>query len=512
MVNSMRTIRFRFWLWLIRVIGALVPRRLRADWRQEWEAELRYREELLANWDKLDWRHKLDLLRRSVGAFWDALLLQPRRLEDEMFQDLRFGLQMMMKNPGFTFVAVITLALGIGANTAIFSFVNSLFLRPLPVPDPDRVARLYGEEKRGGKYDTFSYPNYADLRDRSQTIHALAGLRDVAASVDLVAGAESTGGEVVTGDYFQSLGVNSSMGRPLLPEDDQNLGAHPVVVISHAYWGRRLGADKNAVGKKLYINSHPFTVVGVMPEGFKGTYQAFTADFWAPLIMQDQVRPRGSSLDDRGWGWLRGTARLKPGVTLAQAQAELDRLANQLRQEHPAENRDVTAFRLFPASELPEEFRQGASGMLKFFMAVVGLVLLAACANIAGLLLARMTARQREVAVRQSLGATRDRLIRQLLTESLLLSFSGAVAGLIFAGWFADGLMAITPPDFGNFSPAKRLDALVLLFTLAVAVVAGVLCGLFPALRASRSNLVNALKDGGLATSGGSNRDRKSVV
>src|SRR5262245_39471603 len=426
--------------------------------------------------------------------------------------DLRYGARMLLRTPGFTLVAALTLALGIGANTAIFSFVNSLFLRPLAVANPDQVVRLYAEDSGGRKFDVFSYPNYADLRDRNQTLQALAAHGYTDASVGLGAGAEDTSGEVVTGNYFNLLGVNAALGRTLLPEDDLTPRASPVVVISHAFWQSRMGADKNAVGRKLYINGHPFTVVGVMPEGFKGTYQTFTADFWAPMKMQGQVRPGGSSLDDRGWGWLGGTARLKPGVTLAHAQAELDRLANQLRQEHPSENRDVTAFRLFPASELPEEFRQGASGMLKFFMAVVGLVLLAACANIAGLLLARMTARQREVAVRQSLGATRGRLIRQLLTESLLLSFSGAVAGLIFAGWFADGLMAITPPDFGNFSPAKRLDALVLLFTLAVAVVAGVLCGLFPALRASRSNLVNALKDGGLATSGGSNRDRKSVV
>src|SRR5262245_60267976 len=422
--------------------------------------------------------------------------------------DLRYGARMLRRNPGFTLVAALTLGLGIGANTAIFSFVNSLFLRPMAVTNPERVMRLYAEDSRGRKFDVFSYPNYADLRDRSQTLQALAAHSYTDASVGLGAGAEDTAGEVVTGGYFNLLGVNAALGRTLLPEDDLTPGANPVAVISHAFWQSRLGADKNAVGRKLYINGHPFTVVGVMPEGFKGTYHAFGADFWAPLIMQDQVRPRGSSLDDRGWGWLGGTVRLKPGVTLAQAQAELDRLANQLRQEHPAENRDVTAFRLFPASALPEEFRQGASGMLKFFMAVVGLVLLAACANIAGLLLSRMTKRQLEVAVRQSLGATRGRLIRQLLTESLLLAFSGAVAGLIFAVWFANGLMTITPPDFVNFSPAQRLDARVLAFTLAVAVVAGVLCGLFPALRASRSNLVTALKDGGLATSCGRHRSR----
>src|SRR5215475_10426284 len=425
-----------------------------------------------------------------------------------LLQDLRYGARMLWRNPGFTLVAMLTLALGIGANTAIFSFVNLLFLRPMPIANPEQVMRLFAEDSRGPKFDVFSYPNYADLRDRSRTLQALAAHRYTSANVGLGAGAEDTPGEMVTGNYFNLLGVKATLGRALMPEDDMTPGANPVAVISHPFWQSRLGSDKNAVGRKLYINGHPFTVVGVMPEGFKGTYQTSDADFWAPLTMQDQVRPGGSSLDDRGWGWLGGTARLKPGVTLAQAQAELDRLGNQLRQEHPNTSRYLAGFRFFPASALPEEFRQGASGMLKFFMAVVGLALLAACANIAGLLLARMTARQREVAVRQSLGATRGRLIRQLLTESLLLAFSGAVAGLLFAVWLVDGLMTLAPPDFRNFSPSQRLDARVLAFTLAVSVVAGVLCGLFPALRASRSNLVTALKEGGLATSGGRHRSR----
>jgi putative ABC transport system permease protein len=425
-----------------------------------------------------------------------------------LWQDLRYGARMLLRNPGFTLVATLTLGLGIGANTAIFSFVNSLFLRPLAVASPDQVVRLYAEASGGRKFDVFSYPNYADLRDRNQTLQALAAHGYTDASVGLGAGAEDTSGEVVTGNYFNLLGVNAALGRTLLPEDDLTPGASPVVVISHAFWQSRMGADKNAVGRKLYINGHPLTVVGVMPEGFKGTYQAFAADFWAPMKMQGQVRPGGSSLDDRGWGWLGGTARLKPGVTLAQAQAELDRLANQLREENPKENRGVTGFRIYVASALPERFREGASGMLKFLMAVVGLTLLAACANIAGLLLARMAARQREVAVRLSLGATRGRLIRQLLTESLLLAFSGAVAGLLLAVWLVEVLMTLAPSDFGNFSPAQRLDARVLAFTLAVSVVAGVLCGLFPALRASRSNLITALKEGGLATSGGRHRSR----
>jgi len=426
---------------------------------------------------------------------------------DILWRDIRFGLRMLLRNPGFTLVAVITLALGIGANTAIFSFVNSLFLRPLAVRNPEQIIRLYAEDSRGRKFDAFSYANYTYLRDRNQTLQSLACHSYTNASVGLGAGAEDTAGEVVSGNYFNLLGVNAAFGRTLLPEDDLTPGANQVVVISHTLWERRFGADRSAVGRKLYINGHPFTVVGIMPRGFKGTYQAFVADFWAPVMMQGQVRPRGMSLDDRGWGWLSGTARLKPGVTLAQAQAELERLSDRLRQEYPNVNRRA-GFRFYPASTLPEQFREGASGMVKFLMAIVGLVLLAVCANIAGLLLARMTARQREVAVRQSLGASRGRLIRQWLTESLLLTFSGAVVGLIFAVWFADSLMTLTPPDFSNFSPGVQVDVRVLTFTLAVSVVASMLCGLFPALRASRSDLVLALKEGGLATAGGRHRSR----
>src|SRR5262245_3534914 len=208
-------------------------------------------------------------------------------------QDLRYGARMLGRNPGFTLVAALTLGLGIGANTAIFSFVNSLFLQPLAVTNPEQVMRLYAEDARGRKFDVFSYPNYADLRDRSQTLEALAAHSYVAASVGLGDRAENSEGELVTGNYFNLLGVPATRGRALLPADDLTPGAHPVVVVSHAFWQRRLGADGGAVGRKLYINGHPFTLVGVMPEGFKGTYQAFNADFWAPLMVHEQVRPRG---------------------------------------------------------------------------------------------------------------------------------------------------------------------------------------------------------------------------
>jgi len=238
--------RVRLHLWLIALVGVIVPRRLRADWRQEWEAELRCREALLAEWERLDWRNKLDLLRRSLGAFWDALLLQPRRLEDEMFQDLRFGLQMMLKNPGFTFVAVITLALGIGANTAIFSVVNAALLRPLPYPQPEQLV-LIEERNRSMTGMSVSYPNFLDYREQNQVCERMAAFRW--RGMDLTGGnePERLSGLEVSAGFFETLGVSPIHGRTIRSEEDRE-GAQPVVVIGHDLWARRFNSDPNLVG------------------------------------------------------------------------------------------------------------------------------------------------------------------------------------------------------------------------------------------------------------------------
>jgi predicted permease len=429
-----------------------------------------------------------------------------------LLQDLRYGARMLLKSPAFTLVTILALALGIGANTAIFSFVNALFLRPLPVPNPDRVVRLYAEE--GRRFDTFSYANYADLRDRSAAFAGLAAHQYADVNLGTGGEAENRQGELVTGNYFSVLGVNAALGRTLSPEDDVTAGAHPVAVISHGLWRSRFGANPNAVGAKLYLNGHPFTVIGVMPEAFKGTYQAFDADFWAPMKMHEQVRPRGLSLDQRGWGWLNGTGRLKPDVTREQAQADLNRIAAQLRQEHARANQNLKQFELFAASALPEEFRQSAAGMLGFFMAVVGLVLLVACANVASVLLSRVLARRQELAIRQSLGATRGRLMRQWLTESLLLALLGGAAGLLVAQWAGDALMTLAPPDYEAFSPARQLDVRVLGFAFLVSALTGVCCGLLPALRAGKLNVISALKEEGATAAGsaGSSRLRQAFI
>src|SRR5262245_42436830 len=272
---------FRFWLWLIRLIGVIVPRRLRAGWRMEWEAELWRREAMLAEWDRLDWRAKLDLLRRSTSAFWDAVWLQPKRLEDEMFQDLRFGVRMLLKSKGFTLVAALTLALGIGANSAIFSVVNAVLLQPLRLKDADRIVNVHTYTPRDLRAVGFSYPDYVDLRNMSAAtvdLFAATGINLVLGPVlertpgtsgaergaTVESEAEELRGLLASGTYFSALGGKALLGRLLTVEDDRAPGAHPVVVLSHGFWQRRFGASHDVVGQTILLYTRYFNVVGVV--------------------------------------------------------------------------------------------------------------------------------------------------------------------------------------------------------------------------------------------------------
>src|SRR5215510_11074203 len=270
MTDSTQTTRFRLGRWLIRFIGVTVPRRFRDRFRQEWEAELEYREALLARWRRLDWRNKLELLRRSSGAFWDALLLQPRRLEDEMFQDLRFGVRMLLKNPGFTVVAGLTLALGIGVNTALFTLFNAVALRPLPVKDAHSIVKVYRKElgkssrEVSGQLSMFSYSEYIGYRDNTQVFSGLTAYADTSLTLG-GAEAEAIKGLLVAENYFSVLGAGVTLGRVFAPEECQTPGASPVVVLSHRFWQRRFGADASLIGKTIILNRQPFTVVGSRP-------------------------------------------------------------------------------------------------------------------------------------------------------------------------------------------------------------------------------------------------------
>jgi predicted permease len=413
-----------------------------------------------------------------------------------LWQDVRFGFRILFKSPAFTIVAALSLALGIGANTAVFSIINAALLKPLPVEEPESLVSLFTTDaKNPGNLPT-SHLNYVDYRDQNQVFSSL--LAYTFAQVSLTKGEtpEPVFGLVVSGNYFDLLGVKPALGRAFLPEEDKTPGASPVVVLSHGLWQRSFGGDTNLVGKTISLNRHDFTVVGIVPEGFTGTDLGPGPDLWVPMMMHDQAQPGFDWYNERRGLFLNLIGRLKPGVTLQQAQASLKMFAGQLAQSFPKDNegRSAKIVPLLQARIDPDGSGQLllASGVM---MAVVALVLLIACANIANLLLARASARRKEIAMRLALGAGRVRLIRQLLTESLVLSLVGGVVGFLVALWARDLLRSFDPVGGGpNAPPIATLNFRVLGFTLLVSLLSGVIFGLAPALQASKPDLVLTLK------------------
>jgi putative ABC transport system permease protein len=486
------------WLWLIRVIGVIVPRRLRADWRQEWEAELRYRESLLAEWDNLNRKTKFDLLWHSLGAFMDALWLQPRRWEDAMVQDIRYAVRILVKNPGFTLMVVFTLALGIGVNTAIFTLFNSQ-LRPLSIEDPDAVVRLEYRERQKGS--NFSFPDYVFFRDQTQIFSGLVACSEdkfLIGSQTAAAEVEEVEGEFVSDNYFSVLGVNPIHGRTFTAEDNGAPGREPVVVLSHQLWQRRFGGDPNIVGQKLLLNSKPFVVIGVMGRSFAGIPDPDTR-LWLPLTMRAEmltVYRTGIAADKRNWfgsrgcQWLEVYGRLKPGVTMKEAQAETKVLMSQLARAWPEIAPDA-GVEMGPA----QRREKGHWQMMAIVMSATGIVLLIACSNITNLLLARATRRQKEIGIRLCLGATRRRVMRQLLTESLALAGLGGVAGLLVSRWCLQAVDFLWGEVIDNRAVNLSPDSRVLAFTFIASLLSGILSGLAPALRATRPDLIAITKD-----------------
>jgi predicted permease len=542
---------FRFWLWLIRVIGVIVPRRLRADWRREWEAELRHREELLAEWDRLDSSHKLDLLRRSTSAFWDALWLQPKRLEDEMFQDLRFGVRMMFKSKGFTIVAALSLALGIGANTALFSVVDAVLLRTLPVAEPERLVLF--EWQAGLPYRTngmsgtsfvpgppgtkghslFRYDVFEKMRQARAAapegplsdLFAFAPIREVNAVVGDQA--EVINGQAVSGGYYAGLRAQPILGRAITDEDDR-AGAAPVVVLSHQFWQERFDANPAVIGHQIKLNKQSFTIIGVTSPAFIGTLQVgYYPAVTVPVACEPLLRSENSRLgtaNEPGVWWLDLMGRLKPGATYEQARESLNgafqaaalevmpppRKANEPAQLNP---KDYPRLIAQSGSRGMLDDRKWYSGAIYGLFIVVALVLLIACANVANLLLARSALRGPEISVRLAVGAGRWRLVRQLLTESMLLAALGGAVGALFALWGKSALVALTDKDTG-FLPSGvdlSLNWRVLAFTFAVSLLTGALFGLAPAWRATSQDLSTALKQS-RRTTGAVSRLSKGLI
>ena len=417
-----------------------------------------------------------------------------------VIHDLRQALRSLVTAPVLTFAAALSLGLGIGANTTVFTWVQAVLLRPIPGAIDTGAVRVAAMENRDGQSRSWSYPNYRDYRDRATLVDVVAQ-DDVAMSVAVEGRAERAYGGMVSGNYFQFMGVQPALGRLIGPEDDRTSGAHPVAVLSHAYWQRRFGGAANIVGAQVTINNTPMTVIGVAADGFMGSFLGISTALWVPMAMQPQMQ--GSDrLEARGSGWMQVYTRYRASASPEQAQAEAAAVMSQLANEHPR-SFDGWRLRLVQPWEAPFGAPQVLAPILGVLSIVVALVLLIACANVANLLLSRAVGRRREVAIRLSLGASRWRLVQQLLTESLLLSAIAGVIGTALAYWTAGVLMAFAPPTDMPIDFGLRVDAWTILYASAVSLVTGIVFGLAPAWQASRPNTVHALKEEAGRGSGG---------
>lgn len=543
--------RFRPHLWFVSVVSRIVPRRFRSDWMQEWEAELSHRESLLEEWRRLDAKTRRHLFRQSLASFWDALAMQPRRLEEEFVQDLRFGIRMLLRNKGVTAVALISLALGIGANTALFSVFDAMMLRKLPVQAPEQLVLFnwtYPEDAdfKGGltfdgtlrdpesglaTWDSFSYRTFEQFRTANQTLSDLfAFARIYRINVVANGSGEIGDGEYVSGSYFGALGMKPALGRWITADDDM-VSAAPIAVISHKYWKQRFGLDSAVIGENVIVNHVSLTIVGVAPPEFTGTLQVNDSpDLYIPIAMEPAVSGKNSVRASSGaassspdvtdlkqpsqW-WLQIMGRMKPGATIEKVRANFEGAFNQAAAEVGGDYKgrfEAPRLQLKSGSKGLYFTRDGFAEPLMILTLIVGLVLLIACANVANLLLARMAVRQRECATRLALGATRLRLIRQLLTESVLLASIGGLLGVAIAYWGKDLLLLRGPWTQPTSEIGVSMNLRVLGFALAVSVLTGLLFGLAPAIQAMRRDLKSGIPEQARTMSPKRSRLSKSLV
>ncbi len=436
----------------------------------------------------------------NLGRFKDvAYEIRGGGMLEILWQDLRYGVKILWKNPGFTSVAVLTLALGIGANSTIFSFVNGILLRPLPYERPERLVLLNETVPRRGITSMgVSFPNFLDWREQNNVFEDIAAYDDRSFTLAGTGEPEQATGGIISSGLFEILGVAPILGRTFRPEEDRP-NNDTVVILSHGLWQRRFGSNPAIIGQSITINNRPRTVVGVMPPGFKFPD---VADLWVPMALDTTMWTR----NDHG---LSAIARLKDGVTLEQARSEMVAVARHIEEQNPVTNEGLSLDVLNLRQALVGDYRQA----LLILLGVVGFVLLIACANVANLLLARTSARQKEMAIRAALGASRWRVIRQLITESLLLGVMGGGLGLVLAVWGLDLLLAAVPIEF-PFWMKFNLDGRVLGFTTAVSLLTGIIFGVAPALQASKVDLNETLKEGGRSgtTDAGRRRLRSLLV
>ena len=425
-----------------------------------------------------------------------------------LLQDLKHGLRMLIKNPGFTAVAVLTLALGIGANSTIFSWINSTLLNPIPgVTHTSEMFAL----SRGGtarSAPSFSYLDYVDLRDRNRSFSSLMA-SDIR-PMDLTGAGrpERVWGTLATANYFDVLGVRPILGRGFLPGEEQKPGGAPVVVISYRLWQTHFGAEPSILGRTVDVNHHPFSIVGIAPPAFQGSQTGLRSDLWIPMMMEEQVVSGGDRLDRRSSDWLELLGRLAPGISPQRAQQEINLLMQQIVEQYPDSHQSRNDVTLHPLWRAPHGANAYFYILLPMLMAIAGVVLLLACANVANLLLVRSIARSREIAIRLSLGAGRSRLVRQFLAESLLLALAGGGVAALLTVWTAGTLAEFIPPTDLPISLDVGFDHTVLLATLAISVVAAMIFGVLPALRSSRLAPVAVLKEDSGTASGGLRKAR----
>jgi len=415
---------------------------------------------------------------------------------ESLFQDIRYGVRMLTKNPGVTAVAVLTLALGIGANAAIFSGVSAFVLRPLPVPDPQQLVRPMEFAEDRGTSDEISYPDFVDYRNQATVFEAISAEDMVPVALDSENQSDVIWGQAVSGSYFDVVRIKPIMGRTFLPEEDNAIGANPVVVLGHSLWQRRFGSDPNIVGKTIRLSNRNFQVIGVAPQSFTGSKFALSMDFWIPMAMVEDLRRSPGLLASRDSHWMNVLGRLKPGVTLDQASAEMKSIAARLNQAYPNERASNTSAKV--TTEMDGRWGEATTVMKSagaIAMAIVGLILLIACANVANLMLVRAAARRKEIGIRLALGASRVRLIRQLLTESLLLSLLGGSFGLLLSYWVTDLMQGFVPVlQYTIVDDFFALDSRALVFTLVISLATGLIFGLAPAWHSSNPDVVPILK------------------